>query len=134
MVRLFAAVGATALLALATAAAAADGPLPVEARGSFFEVRNADVGERGLHPITHSATRARTSPLLGISLFAGREIFTSSAGANLYGLEGGAAIRIFERLDFTARYRMLGHDSSNPLFIDLDCDISAPLFGIAVKF
>jgi hypothetical protein len=91
-------------------------------------------GDRGaLRPMALSTLRAETDPYLGIALFAGREQYTSSGGASVYGFEGGAALQLLEKLDLTARYRMLGYDDRNPL-AEIDSEISAPLFGFKVKF
>ena len=91
-------------------------------------------GDRGaLRPNALSSVRAETDAFLGIALFAGREQYTSSGGASVYGVEGGAAIQLLDRLALTARYRMIGYDGPNPL-AEIDSEISAPLFGFRVKF
>ena len=121
------------MFVLSATAGAAEEELPEKNWRDLFDVLRADVGERGVHPIAHRTTRARTSPFHGICLFASRESFTSSSGSSLYGLEGGAAIRILEQMDLTARFRMLGHDS-NDVLLDLDSEIAAPLFGVSFRF
>jgi hypothetical protein len=102
--------------------------------GAGLRAFRLTTGDRGaLRPMALSSMRAETDPYLGIALFAGREQYTSSGGASIYGLEGGAALQLLEKLDLTARYRMLGYDDRNPL-AEIDSEISAPLFGFKVKF
>ncbi len=88
-------------------------------------------GMRGARPHAHQATYARTAFTQRVELFAERQLFVMAEGTTLYGLEGGAALRLREDLDLTARYRVLGHSS---LFDGLDSEISAPLLGVALRF
>ena len=92
-------------------------------------------GERGaLRPHALSTARAQTDPFLGIALFAGRDKYTSAGGAEVFGLEGGAAIRVLEQVDFTARYRMLSYDGLMAISAPGESEVSAPLFGFALRF
>ena len=92
-------------------------------------------GDRGaLRPHALSTARAETDSFLGVALFAGRDMYTSSEGAEVYGLEGGAAIRLLEQIDFTARYRMLSYDGLTAISAPGESEVSAPLFGFALRF
>lgn len=102
--------------------------------GPVLRAFSHTTGERGvLRPHALSSSRAETDKFLGVALFAGRQRFTSTGGANVYGLEGGAAIRLLKQIDFTARYRMLSYDGSE-LLSELQPEVGAPLFGFALKF
>ena len=108
--------------------------IDLSAGGPSLQAFRLTSGDRGaLRPNALSSIRAETSSFLGIALFAGREQYTSSGGASIYGVEGGAAIQLMEQLDLTARYRMLGYNDRNPI-AEIDSEISAPLFGFKVKF
>ena len=102
--------------------------------GPVLKAFSRRTGDRGvLRPHALSSSRAETDKFLGVALFAGRQRFTSTGGASVYGLEGGAAIRLLKQIDFTARYRMLSYDGRD-LLSELRPEVSAPLFGFALKF
>lgn len=102
--------------------------------GPALQAFSLTTGERGvLRPNALSAARAETDKFLGVALFAGRQQFTSMGGANVFGLEGGAALRILKQIDLTARYRMLSYDGRDVLS-ELQPEIGAPLLGFALRF
>ena len=102
--------------------------------GPVLRAFSRTTGDRGvLRPYALSSARAETDKFLGVALFAGRQRFTSTGGASVYGLEGGAAIQLLKQIDFTARYRMLSYDGSE-LLSELHPETGAPLFGFALKF
>jgi hypothetical protein len=92
-------------------------------------------GAQGLRPFSPQAfraTRAEANASGSVELFAEREGFTTGRARTVHGLEGGAALRLRERLSVTARYRWL--DSGEQALGALGSGIAAPLLGVDLSF
>ena len=118
-----------------TAAAVTYPVIDLRKEGPSLRAILRSTGDRGaLRPHALSIARAETDSFLGVALFAGRDKYTSAGGAEVYGLEGGATIRVLEQVDFTARYRMLSYDGLTAISAPDESEVSAPLFGFSLRF
>ncbi len=84
-----------------------------------------------------SGGRASTGDWAGFRLWAAGEGFSVGRRAAGYGVQGGAALPLAERIGFTASYRLIGFSLGDRLGAQLDDVASrslAPILGIDIEF
>jgi hypothetical protein len=108
--------------------------------GRIYSVGLCAVAGRGarlFQPHLFTSIYAETFPLERVGLWGGQQTYRTLRGSIAVGFEAGAAVRLRERVNLTAGFRLLGYGLGENGPLDggsLDPSITAPLLGLAIKY
>lgn len=92
---------------------------------------------RPFTPHLFTSMRAETFPLERIGVWGGQQKFRTLRGSIAVGFEAGAAVRIRERVNLTASFRLLGYGSGENGPLEgggLDPSLTAPFLGLSFDY
>jgi hypothetical protein len=88
-------------------------------------------------PHLFTSMYAETYPLDRFGVWGGQQVFRTLRGSVAVGFEAGAAIRVRERVNLTAGFRLLGYGSGETGPLEgggIDPSITAPFLGLAFYY